>query len=176
MRSILHTILLGVTMLLGACANVPLDTYKNTEPTISFDQYFNGPVKAWGIVQDRKGKVIRRFDIDMVGAWNGNDGILQESFHYYDGERATRVWHVKKTGPNTFTGQADDIIGTATGDSAGNAIKWNYTMRVKVGNSQYDIKFDDWMFQMHDNVIMNRSYMKKFGLRVGEITVFMQKQ
>ena len=29
--------------------------FKNTEPTMTIEQYFNGPVKAWGLLQDRSG-------------------------------------------------------------------------------------------------------------------------
>lgn len=29
---------------------------------------------------------------------------------------------------------------------------------------------------MRDGVVMNRSYLKKFGITVAEVTIFMQKQ
>ena len=44
------------------------------------------------------------------------------------------------------------------------------------GGSTYRLKFDDWMWLMNDGVLMNRSYMKKFGITVGEITIFMKKK
>jgi hypothetical protein len=49
-------------------------------------------------------------------------------------------------------------------------------MDLQVGDSNYKIAFDDRMFLMNDGVIVNRAFMKKFGLKVGELTVFMQKQ
>jgi hypothetical protein len=36
--------------------------------------------------------------------------------------------------------------------------------------------FDDWMWFMNDGVIMNRSYMKKLGVTVAEITIYMKKE
>ncbi|HCQ71641.1 MAG TPA: DUF3833 domain-containing protein, partial [Rhodospirillaceae bacterium] len=69
-----------------------------------------------------------------------------------------------------------DIIGTATGHTAGNAMRWAYAMDLDVGEKTYRITFDDWMFLMNDGVLINRSYLKKFGLTVGELTLFMQKQ
>jgi hypothetical protein len=162
--------------LLSACGSVPVETYRDVEPKISFRDYFTGPVTAWGIVQDRKGKVIRRFEIDMLGTWQGERGTLEENFRYYDGEIAKRIWNVKQSGDGTFIATADDIIGDGLGKISGNAALWRYTMKVKVKEKFYHIDFDDWMFQMNDGVVINRSYMKKFGIRVGEITIVMKKQ
>jgi hypothetical protein len=72
-------------------------------------------------------------------------------------------------------GTADDIVGSAIGESNGRAIKWNYVMKVAVGDKTYDFSFDDWMFLMNDNLIINRSIMKKFGFEVGEITISIEK-
>jgi len=48
---------------------------------------------------------------------------------------------------------------------------------VPVDDKSYRLKFDDWMWAMDDgNVVINRSYLKKFGITVAEITIFMQKQ
>ena len=43
------------------------EDFKGTEPTINIEKYFEGPVKAWGLLQDRKGKVTRQFKADMFG-------------------------------------------------------------------------------------------------------------
>ena len=29
--------------------------FKNTEPSMTIEKYFDGPVKAWGLLQDRSG-------------------------------------------------------------------------------------------------------------------------
>ncbi|MBL6621549.1 MAG: DUF3833 family protein, partial [Rickettsiales bacterium] len=39
----------------------------------------------------------------------------------------------------------------------------------------FRIKFDDWMWQLNDGVVINRSYLKKFGFTIAELTLFMQK-
>jgi len=55
-------------------------------------------------------------------------------------------------------------------------MNWQYTMNIKVDNSTYAINFDDWMFLMDGGRIINRNYFTKFGLNVGELTLFMQKE
>lgn len=168
---------MGLLAFLSGCAGGhSLDQYKNTNPPLDLQAYFTGPIKAWGLVQDYSGKVTRRFDVEMVGTWEGDTGTLYETFKYYDGETQERIWTIKKIAQNNYEGSAGDIIGTATGETNGNAMRWAYQMDLKVGDKTYRITFDDWMFLMNDGVLINRSYLKKFGLTVGELTLFMQKQ
>ena len=169
---------MGVIATLMGCsgASSQLKEYDGTSPKMDIKEYFTGPIKAWGVVQDRSGKVTRKFDIDMVGTWNGNEGVLEEEFSYYDGEKQQRVWKIKKLEGGKYEGRAGDILDKATGEVNGNAAYWSYSMDLPVGDTTYRIKFDDWMFAMNDGVLINRSYLKKFGVKVAELTIFMQKQ
>lgn len=167
---------MGVLIMLSSCAANKIDYYKGTTPRADIKEYFNGPIKAWGIVQDWRGRVVRRFDINLVGEWNGDVGTLTEHFDYYDGEKQQRVWTIKKLPDGTFEGTASDIIDKATGKAEGSAVRWNYVMDLPVKDTTYHIRFDDWMWLMNDGVLINRSYLKKFGITVSELTIFMQKQ
>jgi len=163
-------------MSVSGCSSSKLDQYKDLTPKASVREFFTGPIKGWGIVQDRSGKVTRRFDVDMVGTWKGDTGTLQEVFHYYDGEKQNRVWTITALPDGTFEGRAADILDKATGQESGTAVQWKYRMDLPVGDTTYRVTFDDWMFQMNDGVMINRSYIKKFGITVAELTLFMQKQ
>lgn len=169
---------MGLLTILSACTGGAgsLDDYKTTQPQLDLQEYFNGPIKAWGLVQDYSGKVTRRFDVEMVGSWDGDTGTLKEKFEYYDGKTDERIWTIKKIADQKYEGRADDIISTATGETSGHAMRWAYMMDLDVGNKTYRITFDDWMFLMNDGVLINRSYLKKFGFTVAELTLFMQKQ
>ncbi|AGH98705.1 DUF3833 domain-containing protein [Micavibrio aeruginosavorus] len=162
--------------MLSSCAGNNIDYYKGTTPQADIREYFNGPVKAWGIVQDWRGRVVRRFDVDMVGTWDGDVGTLIENFNYYDGKTQQRVWTITKQPDGSYTGTASDIIDKASGVAEGSAVRWNYVMDLPVGDKVYRIRFDDWMWVMNDGVLINRSYLKKFGVTVSELTIFMQKQ
>lgn len=167
---------MGALIMLSSCAANQLDYYRDTTPQADIKEYFNGPIKAWGIVQDWRGRVVRRFDINLVGEWNGDTGTLTEHFAYYDGEKQQRVWTIKKMPDGSYEGTASDIIDKATGKSEGSAVRWNYVMDLPVNDTTYHIRFDDWMWLMNDGVLINRSYLKKFGITVSELTIFMQKQ
>lgn len=168
--------ILGVLIMFSGCAGNNLDYYQGTTPQADIKTYFNGPVKAWGIVQDWRGRVVQRFDVTMVGVWNGDIGTLTEHFDYYDGKKQERVWTIKHLADGSYEGTAADIIDKATGKTEGSAVRWNYVMDLPVDGTTYRIRFDDWMWLMHDGVLINRSYLKKFGITVSELTIFMQKQ
>lgn len=161
--------------MLWSCSTEQLDSYQGTMPLMKFDEFFNGPVKGYGIVQDRSGRIIKRFDIDMLGEWKGNKGTLKEHFVYYDGSTQDRVWNIQKQDHDSFIGQASDIIGNATGRSVGSSIQWAYVMQVPVGDKTYNMTFDDWMYMMNDDTVINRSAMKKFGIRFADLTIVMHK-
>jgi hypothetical protein len=168
--------IMGVLIMLSGCTSSNIDYYKGTTPEADIKEYFNGPVKAWGVVQDWRGRVVRRFDVYMVGKWEGDIGTLTEHFDYYDGKKQQRIWTIKKLTDGTYEGTASDIIGKAVGKTEGSAVRWNYIMDLPVDDTTYRIRFDDWMWVMNDGVLINRSYLKKFGVKVSELTIFMQKQ
>lgn len=176
MKSTCVAFLLVAMLIFSGCSRHEIKTYQETKPVMDIKEYFTGPIKAWGIVQNRKGEVIRRFDVNMVGSWEGDVGTLDEDFTYYDGETQKRIWTITKIANKNYEGTADDILGTAIGRTEGSAVRWAYEMNLPVDGTTYKIKFDDWMFLMNDDILINRSYLKKFGITVGEVTLVMQKQ
>ena len=153
------TLLLIIPFVLSCSSS--LDEYENTAPTFNLPTYFNGEVTAWGIVQDYSKKLTRRFCVDIIGTWQGSEGQLHETFYYNDGEQQIRIWDLKITEDGTVTGGAADVIGKASGGSEGAAFNWQYTLRVPIDDTEYDLFVDDWMFMMDSNRMMNRSCMKK---------------
>ena len=177
MKTVQRFLIAGALMLLSACSSPQtLDDYAEMQPHVDLKTYFNGPIKAWGLIQEPSGKVISRFDVMMHGSWQGDVGTLKENFTYYDGTKQERVWTITKMPDGTYQGKAADIIDKASGETKGNAVRWAYEMNVPVKGDVYRIKFDDWMWLMNDGVVINRSYLKKFGFTVAELTLFMQKQ
>lgn len=150
--------------------------YAAEQPKLDLQHYFNGTIDAWGMFQDRSGKVIKRFTVVMDCHWEGDTGVLDEHFTYSDGTKQRRVWTLKKTGDGRYVGTASDVIGEAAGESAGNAFNWKYTLALPVDGRIFHVNFDDWMFLMDDNVMLNRAVMSKFGFRLGEVTLSFRKR
>jgi len=176
MKFLKGVLVMGVLMVLSGCAGHDVKGYAAEQPPLDLREYFNGPIKAWGLVQNRSGKVVNRFDVVMHGTWDGDVGTLKENFTYYDGKTQERIWTIRRIANGGYEGTAGDIIGTAQGQVAGNTMRWAYVMDLPVGDKTYKITFDDWMFNMNGGVLINRSYLKKFGVTMAELTLFMQKQ
>jgi hypothetical protein len=173
-RSILALAISSAAVLAGCASPTPAD-YASEKPVLDLKTYFNGDITAHGLFTDRSGKVVRRFTVDMQCSWQGDDGVLDEHFSYSDGEKQRRVWRLKKLPDGRYTGTADDVIGIAQGQSAGNAFQWSYTLRLPVDGKTYDVQFDDWMYLMDEKVMLNKAVMSKFGVRLGEVTLSFYK-
>ncbi len=162
--------------LLGGCASAPTAAdYAAERPVLDLKTYFNGPLRAHGIFTDRAGKVARRFVVEMTGTWQGNQGTLDERFTYSDGKTERRVWRLTDLGAGRWSGRADDVVGEAVGQAAGNALNWRYTLRLPVDGTVYEVQFDDWMYLIDEKVMLNRAEMSKFGIRLGEVTLAFTK-
>jgi len=158
------------------CSSIDPKLYAKEVPVLDLSQYFNGPLEASGIFQNRKGEVVKRFHVKMVGTWSNNVGRLEEDFVYSDGTTQRRVWTLTKLDDHTYTGTADDVIGRAQGVAHGNALNWRYTLALPVDNTIYHVQFDDWMFLVDDTIMLNRAVMSKWGFRVGEVTLSFAKK
>jgi len=168
--------LLPAAALLAACASPGTADYAAERPLLDLKTYFNGPLEAHGLFTDRSGKVVRRFTVQMTGTWTGNQGVLDERFTYSDGKTERRVWRLTDEGGGRYTGRADDVVDTATGVAAGNALNWRYTLRLPVDGSVYEVQFDDWMYLMDERVMLNKAAMSKFGIFLGEVTLAFYKK
>jgi hypothetical protein len=151
------------------------EDFKNKEPRLIIENYLSGNVKAWGVLQNRSGKVTRQFSADLNGKWDGKQLILDEKFNWDDGEIQTRQWQITKIDENNYEGTAGDVVGKAKGYSYGPAFKFEYVLLVPVKGKEMKITFDDWIFKQDERVAINRATMTKFGFKVAELTVVFVK-
>lgn len=144
-------------------------------PPFLFEDYFQGPVQAFGMFQDRFHKVRNRFRVDMNGEWDGHLLRLAEDFRYDDGRREQRTWLVTPLGQGRYSATAEGLIGQALGQAEDNAVFWNYRMALRVGGKAMAFRFDDRMYLQEEGVLLNRARMFWHGLFVGEIFLSYRK-
>jgi hypothetical protein len=161
-------------LLLTSCASQSIQDYAQEKPILDLKTYFNGKVDAWGMFQDRSGKVVKRFTVVLQCTWTGDTGVLDETFYYSDGTSDKRIWTIKKQG-DRYTGTAADVVGEAIGEAKGNALRWNYVLALKVDSSTYHMNMDDWMYLIDEKTMVNRTAMSKFGVHFGDVTLFFKK-
>ncbi len=166
--------LLLVAFLLVSCST-SIKEYAGQKPELNFEKFFNGKMIAHGFFKDRFGKVKKTFVVDMQTTWTNGQGILNEDFKYNDGTTSKRVWKLKKVSENKFIGTADDVVGEAIGEVVGNTLKWNYDLNLDVDGKIYQVHFDDWMYLIDENNMLNQSYMSKFNIDLGEVVLNIRK-
>lgn len=164
------------SIFLVACSSPDINDYANTTPTLKLEEFFDGKLSAHGIVLDRNGALIRRFSVDLVGSWQGNQGKLDEWFVYDDGEKQTRTWYIENLGNGNYKGTANDVVGTAMGTAKGSALYWRYQLVIDYQGEPLEVTLDDWMFLINEKRLINRTDIIKFGFKVGEVILTIEKE
>ena len=168
--------LILIIFLTGCTNSMKPTDFRDQKPRLIIEDFLSGKVKAWGILQNRSGKVTRQFSADLSGNWDGKQLILDEKFNWSDGEVQTRQWIISKLDNHNYEGTAGDVVGTAKGYSYGPAFKFEYVLLVPVKGKEIKITFDDWIFKQDERVAINRATMTKFGFKVAELTVMFVKE
>jgi hypothetical protein len=163
-----------------ACSGASLESHKNSLPEFTLEQFFDGELKAYGLVLDRAGNLQRRFEVKLIASWSEGEGVIREWFTYDDGELATRIWRIKNTGTNEqghklYQGTADDVVGTAEGRAEGSALYWRYDLLIPVDGTTYQITLDDWMFLIDEKRLINKTELSKWGFHVGDVILYIEK-
>jgi Protein of unknown function (DUF3833) len=165
----------AIAALMTGCSGMTTDEFSQRTPKLVIEKYFDGPTRAWGVFEDRFGRVRRQFTVDLNGRKDGDELVLDEQFTYDDGEVGSRVWHIRPVAEGVYEGRAGDVVGIARGEASGNVLHWRYTLNLPVGGRTWAVSFDDWMFLQPGGVLVNRAHMSKWGLEIGSVSIFFQK-
>ena len=153
-----------------------VDEYAAETPTLDLRDYLSGPLTASGVFFGLSGQAERRFTVELAGHWEGNRGIVDERFHYENGETSDRRWNLSFADDGTFAATAGDVEGTAKGAQRGNTAAMRYRLWVPRAGSEIVVGMEDWFYLMEDGTLINRARMSKFGLKVGELLVSFRKR
>jgi len=52
---------------------------------------------------------------------------------------------------------------------------WNYTIDLPIPDGQMRVSFDDYMWLLSDDRMLNKAYISKFGVPLGEVTIIFEK-
>lgn len=166
---------LAFALLLAGCSGMKIENFKGREPKLDLVEFFTGKSTAWGVFEDRFGNLRRTFVVEIDGSWDGEKLTLVEDFTYDDGEKQQRIWVITPDGKGNYSGTAGDVVGVANGRSEGNALFWSYEMDLKVGDGLWRVRFDDWMWRMDADTLINRARVYRWGLEIGEVSIFFRR-
>ena len=154
---------------------VPHRATRDGAQMFDLPRFLEGQTHAWGVFQDRFGRVRNRFTVEMEGRWEGTRFQLNEAFAYDDGRSETRVWSVTAAVDGQFEASCADCIGRAKGRLEAGFSRMSYTFRLKLPSRTLDVTFDDRIFPMSADTAVNRAIMRKWGIKLGELWVFFQR-
>ena len=164
-------------LLLTACASVSVDDYRDMQPPLVLEEFFQGELTAHGVIKNRGGRVIRTFNAGIKAWWEEDGvGVLDEDFLFDDGEQQRRVWRLDPQGDGSYIGTAGDVVGQGDLRVAGNSAFLDYVLRIPYGDGTVDVRVDDRMYLVAPDILVNESEMSKFGVRVGSILLVIIKQ
>ncbi|MGL4933400.1 MAG: DUF3833 domain-containing protein [Aeromonas sp.] len=168
--------LLAPLLLLAGCG-VSLEDYRSQGPDWDLARFFSGKLVAHGLVTDRSGEVTSRFRVEMVGRWQDGKGELFEQFYFDDGRQQTRTGYLSKGAAGDWRGTASDVVGEAVGKTAGFALNWRYRLDLALPDGEIvRVSFDDWMYLLDQDRLINRAAISKFGIHLGEVLLYIERQ
>jgi hypothetical protein len=167
-----HFVALGLlASLLGACASPPDLPSAAAAPPLALEAFFPGRTEGDGVFTNSWTGSQRRFHVVIDGAWDGRTLTLVEDFAYADGEKDRKTWQLTRTGPGTFEGTREDVVGTARAWIEGKVVRLEYT--VKLGG--WTVDFSDVLALRDDGSLLNRATVGKWGLRVGRVELSLRR-
>ncbi|WP_428483488.1 DUF3833 family protein [Rhodopila sp.] len=167
--------------LLIACAAVFLTTGcdRSTVPpnlggtSSAFDPliFFNGQIRSWGVVESRSGAPTGWVMTQCAGHDDGPDRLhMVQHLSFENSSPQDRRWTLWRTGPNRFEATANDMVGSAKGESVGRAFHWQWVLARFPGERPFDVTMNQWMYQLDDGSVMIRTTISKLGIILAEVS------
>lgn len=139
------------------------------------ERFFRGKTTATGSFSAING-IKRQFDVVLTGRVRGDTLIVREDFVYSDGERDRKTWRFVRTGPATYSGTREDVIGTTTLRVDGNTARFTYLVDLDSGPGKNIVRFYDKMVLADDGrSLTNTAMVWKYVFPVARVKVDFQR-
>ena len=96
LKSIKFLLISLIVILLNGCSSSNMKDFDNKTPKLNLFEFFKGETVAYGIFEDRFGKLRRQFRVKIKGSVEENTLTLDEKFIYDDGEKQQGFGKLKK--------------------------------------------------------------------------------
>ena len=155
---------------LGACATAPAPPPEAAGSRFVLEEDLVGHTIGRGRFSTITG-VDRGFTAYLEGTWDGTTLTLVEDFAFDDGEKDRKTWRLEQTGPGTFVGTREDVVGQAKAWTDGKAVRLEYT--VNLGG--FNVDFSDVLVLTAPDALLNKAVVGKWGLRVGRVELVLRR-
>ena len=156
--------------LLGCGGAMPVDGFSATTPAIDPIRFFTGHVRSWGVLEDRSGQPTSIVTTDCMGEADGDTLHMVQRLTIGQDAPTTRIWQMRRAGPNRYEATANDMVDTATGEVSGRAFHWTWTLALSPGNDLKNVSMDQWWYLLDDGSMLNRTTVRKLGIILIEVS------
>ncbi|HSI16038.1 MAG TPA: DUF3833 family protein [Chthoniobacter sp.] len=133
--------------------------------------FFNGHTRSWGVFENRSAEATEIIRTETSGRMIQGELHMEQDLYFSKRPKQHRSWRMHRVDAHHFEATANDLVGTARGESRGNAFVWSFTLATKPGNSLYNVRMTQRMYLQPDGrTMINRDTISKFGFIVAEVT------
>ncbi len=168
---IVHS-LAGLLMLLACDAGGSVVAAGQT-----LEEAFRGQATGVGRFKSRIAGVDRGFVVTTKGRRSGEHFILDQVFRFDNGAIDRRTWRFRRTGPDTYVGTRQDVVGEAAVRVEDDRIRMSYDLitRGKDGG-KLQLHFEDTIRRTGRDTITNNGVISTLGMKVGSVDVTFKRQ
>jgi hypothetical protein len=144
-----------------------IDDFNGTRPEFLPEEFFNGQLEGWGVLESIVGGLQKRSTIRAEGKWDEPTQTVHftETYQFDDGHEDTLRWSIRKNAPGRYSGSEPRLEGEAQGEQAGCAFNWQYTRDTpQAGGTSSKLNFDDWFYRIDDRTCIVRGSAGRAGL------------
>jgi hypothetical protein len=163
------------SFLVVAAMNLTLAIAPALARDFALEAFFAGRTDAEGSFRAITGQQ-RRFTVSLHGKWDGRTLTLREDFTFDDGTRDRKTWRFVKTGPGSYRGTREDVVGETLVRIDGKVARFSYLVYLDAANRRNKVRFHDTMTLRDDGKVLNSAFVTKFGLPVAWTRVEFRKR
>ena len=156
-----------------------LNPVQAADKVLVLEDFFRGTLTAKGSFTSRIDGSKRGLDVVMKGTWDRKTQTLTlvEDFVFSDGEKDRKTWRFRKTGPGTYVGTREDVIGEARVWQEGPVVRLSYKTAQKTkGGSTFNVHFDDILRQTDAKTVINTATVHWWFLTVGDVELTIKRR
>lgn len=142
-----------------------IEDFQGTGPAFEPAAFFTRRLEGWGVMEGPTGSLQKRFAVRAEGRMQDDVIAFRETWTFDDGHVDTLSWRIWAGGDGRFAGTEDRIDGEARGEREGCAFHWIYTRDTPQPDGKtLKLNFDDWFFQIDDNVVIAKGVGGRLNL------------
>lgn len=172
--------ILSLIFIINSClktkktVNLALTHAGDKGPELDIKDYLNGGLSGWGVIQDNKGNVIKRFNAKIEGEWDGQKGIVKRKFIFTDGKSDNRVWLIT-VNKNDFSAVGHEVVGTARGQQYKGLAQLHYDLEKSFDGVRSKTSVTETIYNIDGNSSISILDFKSAGSTAKKMILSLQK-